>query len=489
MSQGDPFAGLQPEPIWRHFAAITRIARPSGHEEAMAAHVIAWAQQRGLRTRRDATGNLVVDVPATKGREGAATVVLQGHLDMVCERDSSSPYDPEQGKIHVVRDGDWLRAEGTTLGADNGIAVATMMAIPDTPGLTHGPLELLMTLDEERGLTGAQNLDPELLTGRILLNLDSEDDGVLFVGCAGGTDVVLTLDLPQITPPNSRVKLDVAVSGAKGGHSGIDINRQRLNAIKALARVLGEAHSRTRFLLAALDGGNKRNAIPREARATIFVPPAEEALLREAIGAAFGALREQYRGLDDDVALTLTPAPRSNPESAWGHEDSGKLLDLIRALPSGVIAMSQDIPGLVETSNNVGVVTTRGAQVEVANLCRTSNPPALVDLIGQTGGAGRLAGAKVEIVAGYPGWKPNMTSRALQVTKAASQRLLGREPEVTAIHAGLECGIIGERYPTMDMISFGPTLVGVHAPGERIQIGSVANFWRLLGAVLHDLAV
>lgn len=488
MSQPDPFTGLEPAPLWKHFAAITKIARPSGQEEAMAGYVLDWAKARGFASRRDAVGNVVIDLPATPGREKAPVVVLQGHLDMVCERDTDSPNDPEHGRIQVVRDGDWLRAEGTTLGADNGIAIATMLGLPDDPSFTHGPLELLMTLDEERGLTGAKNLDPAMLKGRVLLNLDSEDDGMLFVGCAGGTDVVLTLDMPRITPPNSRVKLEVKVSGGKGGHSGIDIDKNRLNANKAVSRVLGEARGVARFLLASLDGGNKRNAIPREARAVVFVPPMEEQALRASIEQSFESLREQYKGLEDDMALGITPLPRENPEEAWGNEDALRVIDLINALPCGVWAMSQDIRGLVESSNNVGVLTTRGSQLEVANLSRTSNQPALLDLINAIGGAGRLAGATVEIVAGYPGWKPNMNSTALKVTQGAFQRVYGREPEVTAIHAGLECGIIGERYPGMDMISFGPTLVGVHAPGERVQISTVARYWKLLAAVLDDLS-
>ncbi len=488
MKQTDPFQGLEPAPLWKHFSAITKIARPSGQEEAMAGYVLDWAKARGLASRRDSIGNVVIDLPATPGREQAPPVVLQGHLDMVCERDNDSPNDPEHGRIEVLRDGDWLRAEGTTLGADNGIAIATMLGLPDDASIQHGPLELLMTLDEERGLTGAQNLDPNLLKGRVLLNLDSEDDGVLFVGCAGGTDVVLTLEMPRITPPNSRVKLEVKISGGKGGHSGIDIDKNRLNANKALARLLGEARGAARFLLASLDGGNKRNAIPREARAVVFAPPMEEQALRGSIERSFATLREQYAGLENDITLSIKPVDRDNPEDAWGNEDALRVIDLINALPCGVWAMSQDIRGLVESSNNVGVLTTRGTQLEIANLSRTSNQPALQDLINAIGGAGRLAGATVEIVAGYPGWKPNMQSKALAVTQRAFRRVYGRDAEVTAIHAGLECGIIGERYPSMDMISFGPTLVGVHAPGERVQISTVARYWSLLAAVLDDLS-
>jgi dipeptidase D len=488
MSLSGAFAGLEPASLWGHFQAITKIARPSGQEQAMAEFVIAWARARGLQTRRDTIGNLVVDVPATPGREKAPVVVLQGHLDMVCERDADSPNDPEHGRIEVVKDGDWLRAEGTTLGADNGIAIATMMAIPGDPAIQHGPLELLMTLDEERGLSGAQNLDPQLLRGRIMLNLDSEDDGVLFVGCAGGTDVVLTLEFARITPPNSRPKLQLKFSGAKGGHSGIDINKNRVNANKALARLLSEAQGSARFLIASFDGGNKRNAIPREARAVVFVPPAEEPAFRAALEASLALLKEQYRGIDDQLQLVIESIDRDNPEDAFGHADSLRLLDLIAALPCGVWTMSQDIAGLVETSSNVGVVTTRGASVEVANLSRTSNAPALRDVIAAICGAGRNAGAKAEVVAGYPGWKPNLQSKALKTTQQVFEQLYGKRPEVTAIHAGLECGIIGERYPGMDMVSFGPTLVGVHAPGEKIQISTVGRYWKLLAGVLDALS-
>ena len=480
----DPFAGLEPARVWKHFAAMTRLARPSGQEEKVAAHVEAWAAEQGFEVKHDATGNLCVHVPASPGRESAPAVAIQGHLDMVCERDSDSPNDAEVGRLEVVRDGDWIRAVGTTLGADNGIGVAAGMAAAEDPEVLHGPLDLLMTIDEETGMTGAIGLDPSILRARIMLNLDSEEDGVLFAGCAGGCDTKMALGGPREDPGGASA-WRITVAGLKGGHSGLDINCNRLNSIRALARVLGRIAGETSLRVVALSGGSKRNAIPRESEAVIVVDPAAESLVRQAVEGVGADLREQYRGLDDGLSVELTAASAA---PAFSVDLSRRLVDLLQAIPSGVVAMSQDTPGLVETSTNLGVVTTDGDCVNTVSCSRSSNAPALAEVLAGLRAVGRLAGAEVHEHGGYPGWKPNLDSPVLKVTREASARLFGVEPEVTAIHAGLECGLIGERVPGMDMVSFGPEIRGAHAPGERVQISSVQKFWNLLTAVLDDLS-
>jgi dipeptidase D len=484
-----PFAGLEPALLWQHFAAFTRIPRPSGQEQAISDHVTSWAEKAGYEVRRDGSGNLCVVVPASPGREQAPVVVIQGHLDMVCERNSDSPYDAEKDPLHVVREGDWLTAEGTTLGSDNGIGVAAGMAVADDESVPHGPLELLMTLDEETGMTGAMTLDPELVRGRIMLNLDSEEDGVLFVGCAGGTDTRTVFTPEREAPPAGTKPFVVSVSGLKGGHSGLDIAKNHQNAIHALARVLEGAGARAPFRLSSFDGGSKRNAIPREARAVVFLAPDAEAGFREGAEQVRATLVEQFQGVDDGLVVKVEPADGAAPDAAFTAASGERLLALLRALPSGVLAMSQDIEGLVETSTNLGVATSQDdGRVELISCTRSSVAPALRGALDQLQSVARLAGAGATEHGAYPGWKPNMASTALAKTKQAYVRLFGNEPEVTAIHAGLECGLIGERMPGMDMISFGPDIRGAHSPDERVHIPSVARFWQLLGAVLDDLS-
>lgn len=486
MSQREPFEGLEPLALWKNFAEFTKIARPSGHEQGMIDYVKKWAAGCGLAAQTDSVGNVVIRIPATPGREKAPGVVLQGHLDMVCERNADSQFDAEAGRINVVRDGDFLYADGTTLGADNGIGLALGMAIAETPGLVHGPVELLMTVDEETGMTGAQGLDGSMIQGRIMLNLDSEDDTVLFAGCAGGADLKLVFEAPREAVPEGLAACTLSVKGLKGGHSGIDINRNRLNAIRALAILLQDGGRNTTLRVSSIFGGSKRNAIPREAQATVLVPAAEVPRFIEGIETVKAALAFQYQGLDD--GLTVQIEPIGGASDSWNPRESQRLLDLLRALPTGVIAMSQALPGLVETSTNLGVVTTAGDKVEILCLSRSSVSTALADAKETHFALARLAGAKIEYLGGYPGWKPNMDSKALAAVRKSYKRLFGNDPEVTAIHAGLECGLIGERLPGMDMVSFGPLLVGVHAPGEKVSISSTQKIWKLLGAVLEDLS-
>ena len=470
------FAGLAPEPFWRHFAALTQIPRPSHKEEAAAAHVVAWAQARGLATARDAAGNLVVRVPATPGREAAATVILQGHLDMVCERDPDSPYDPRTGPVGVLREGDWLRADGTTLGADDGVAIAAMLAVAED-GAPHGPLELLMTVAEEVGLVGARELDPALIDGTLLLNLDSEEDATLTVGCSGSVDTVVHFGAPRA--PVAEPLWRVTASGGRGGHSGGDIALARANAIKALARALRAAPG---IRIAAFDGGASRNAIPRDATALI----AASGEARAAIEAEAARIADALRSTDPAVRIEVAAAAPS--ATAWSTTDSERILDLIAAIPSGPLAMSTDFPGVVETSSSLSIATTAGDTLAVQSLSRSANDAALPDVTGAIAAAARLAGARYEQGDGYPGWRPDLSSPLLAAARATHERLFGAPPHVTLTHGGLEAAIIAAKRPGIDAISFGPQVEGPHAPGERLSIPSARRFMRLLAALLDAVS-
>jgi dipeptidase D len=474
----DPFADLEPQPFWRHFEALTRIPRATFEEERASAHVVAWAEGRGYATRRDAAGNLVVAVPATPGREGAPTVILQGHLDMVCEREPDSPYDPREGRIRVVRDGEWLRADGTTLGADDGVAIAAMLALAEDPDAEHGPLELLMTVEEEVGLAGAINLDPALLSGSALLNLDSEEDATLTVGCAGGVDATLRLDLPR--EPATGPLLRVTVGGGLGGHSGGDIALGRANAIKALARALRAAPG---VRIVSFDGGASRNAIPRDATALVLAgDPA-----RAAIEAAAAAIEDELHATDPGVRITVDAAVQPATD-AWTEPGSARILDLVEALPTGPLAMSQDFPGVVETSSSVGVAETDRTTFTLRSLTRSADDAAKAGVTESIAAAARLAGAELELAGAYPGWRPDLSSPLLATATRVHEALFNAPPHVTATHGGLETALIGAKRPELDMLSFGPRIEGAHAPGERLHAGSAARFMRLLNALLDELS-
>ena len=419
----DAFAGLEPAGFWAHFAALTRIPRPSHEEEQVAAHVAAWAGAHGFATRRDDAGNLVVAVPATRGREAAGTVILQGHLDMVCEREPGSPYDPREGRIHVVRDGDWLVAEGTTLGADDGVAIAAMLALAEAgDDAPHGPLELLMTVAEEVGLSGAQALDPALVTGDVLLNLDSEEDGTLTIGCAGSEDHVIMLAAPRAPLPPGAEGLRVTVSGGRGGHSGGDIAAGRANAITLLAHALRGAGE---VRIASLDGGASRNAIPRDAVAVVAGDG-----VRAAVAAAEAAARRTYARTDPGVRIDV--GPPEPDDAAWSAAVSARVLDLLALLPAGPLAMSPDFPGLVETSSSVGVARTApDGTLTVRCLSRSSDDDALPVVRGRIEAAARLAGAAHESLGSYPGVAARSGRRAARhrdarVRRAVRRRARGR---------------------------------------------------------------
>lgn len=479
---------LTPERLFRHFSRFTQIPRPSGREEAIVDHVLGWAAEHGFKTRQDETGNVVVSVPATPGHEQAPVVVIQGHLDMVCERNRDSEVDPESEPLRVVIDGEWVTAEGTTLGADNGVGVCAGMAVAEDPEVVHGPLELLMTVDEEVGMSGAMGLDASMLEGRILLNLDSEEDGKLFVGCAGGCDTNLDLDLERESIPAGSEIATLALSGVRGGHSGLDIHRNRVNAIHALAQVVDRALEAGLGTLVRFEGGSKRNAIPREAQATLAIPEDRVSELRELVEAERESLAARFAGIDDGLTLDVEPGERNAESKVWTGEASRRAVSLLRALPSGVLAMSQDIEGLVETSTNLGVVRTEDGRLHTLSCTRSSVAPAMDAALDHIDAVARLAGARSQRRGAYPGWKPDLDSKALAVVRGAARDLTATEPEVCAIHAGLECGLLGEKVSEMDMISFGPEIQGAHSPDERLHVESTQRFWSLLVRVLDDFA-
>lgn len=478
---------LEPKFLWKHFADLCRIPRGSKNETAVVAHVEAEARKRGLEVLRDHVGDLVIRIPASAGREAAPIVVLQGHLDMVCEANSGTSHDFLRDPIRTTVDGEWVRTDGTTLGADNGVGVAAALALMDDAAAVHGPLEVLLTVDEESGMTGARELPPELVRGRLMLNLDSEEDGTLYVGCAGGGNTFLRLLLRREAPLRGFKAFTLQVTGLRGGHSGLNIHENRANAVKLLARVLHDAVERCSLRLGGLAGGNKHNAIPREAFATIFVPTRKEAELRALVAGWLEVFRDEYAGIEPDLALALEEPPKERPKPITVNA-AARVLDLLLALPHGVLGMSQALPGLVETSNNLAVAETGERTLEVVTSSRSSVGPSLQALLGQVAAVGRACGADVRQPGGYPAWKPDMSSRLLQVARETYRRMYGKEPKVTAIHAGLETGILGSRIPGLDMLSFGPQIEGAHSPEERVHVPSVVRFYDFLKGMLQALA-
>ncbi len=485
-ADASPLADAEPAAFWAHFEAITRIARPSGHEDAIIAHVRAWAHGHGRAARQDDAGNLVVDVPATDGRGSAPAVILQGHLDMVCERRPDSPNDPSEGRIELERDGEWLTADGTTLGADDGVAIAAMMALVDDPSLPHGPLELLMTVAEEVGLEGANRLDGAMLHGSVLLNLDSGEDGRLTVGCAGSTDTWIRVRRPRRSTDGAASTLSVTVSGGRGGHSGANIAQGHSNAVKVLGSVLRQAHSDAPFRLASLDGGKSRNAIPRDARAVVSVPAMLTGAFRRSVEDAATMIGDEYARTDAGVTVTVGEA--DGAADAWSVEDTGALLDLVALVPTGPLAMSPDFVGVVETSTSLGEAITERDELTLHSLSRSANDAAMPAVIATLEAAARLAGGRTEVKHNHGGWRPNLDAPVLAAATRVFQREFGAEPIVTGVHIGLEPAVIGAKLPGLDMLSFGPEIQFPHSPDERVSVPSVERFWRLLVGVVDELS-
>ncbi len=478
----DPLATLEPRPLWRHFLELSRIPRGSKNEAAAAAWVAEQGRALGCAVERDAAGNVLLRKRAAPGQEGRPTVALQAHADMVCEKNEGTRHDFEKDPIDVYRDGDVLRARGTTLGADNGIGVAAALAALGDPDLRHGPLEVLVTVDEETGLTGANALRPGWLGATYLLNLDSEEEGELTIGCAGGLDTVATRRVTRAAPAAGHVALRVKVSGLKGGHSGTDIAAGRGNSIRILGQVLAALAREGPVELASVRGGNKRNAIPREASALLLIGPAREPALRAEVARQESAWRAALGAFDPGLAITVEEGSAAPVLSA---ADARAVIGLLLAGPHGVEAMSPDIPGLVQTSTNLGVVDTRDDAVEVNFLTRSALDASKEALAARIAGVAGIAGFEVGQTGGYPGWKPEPGAPLAALVDGVHQELFGRPMLVRAIHAGLECGLIGPKYPGLQMVSFGPTMWDAHTPDERVSIASVQSFWKLLRGVLE----
>lgn len=476
---------LQPQLVWGLFDEITKVPRPSKREEKIGKYLVEFAKKHNLEYQCDAIGNIVIRKPATAGYEALPAVVLQAHTDMVCEKNSDKVFDFDNDAIETVIDGEWVRANGTTLGADDGIGIAAALAVLIDDTLAHPAIEALFTVDEETGLTGAFNLGEGMLTGKYLINLDSEDEGEVFIGCAGGVDTLAYLPLIKESAPEGYLFYEVAVSGLLGGHSGDDIDKGRANSNKVAARIVEQAARLHAARLVSFDGGNLRNAIPREAKAVVAVPVKEslrfvgDALaLGEAIKAEF-ALTEPNM----DIAIAECEAQK---EVLAAQTQRNLILALI-GVPTGVLAMSMAMPGLVETSTNLASVKFEGDKIVITTSQRSSLESAKEYAKLHVESVFVAAGCEVVHSDGYPGWAPNPQSQLLETTKVAYKSLFGIEPKVRAIHAGLECGLFLEKYPHLEMVSFGPTLRGVHSPDERLEIATVDKFWRLLVEVLRNI--
>lgn len=476
---------LEPKALFKQFAEILKIPRCSGSEGKIRDYMVGFAQKRDLSYKTDEVGNVVIRVPATKGLESAPIVVLQGHLDMVCEKHSDYQHDFEKDPIPAVVQGDIIKTKGTTLGADNGIGVATGLGIADDPDAKHGPLELLFTSDEERGLTGAGNLKPDMLEGRLLLNLDSEDEGILFVGCAGGADSVTSFPVELVAPGRETTAMKLTVSGLIGGHSGLNIIDNRANALKVMARLLH--HTRDAWCrLLDFKGGNKPNAIPREAWTTVIIPVAKADGFKKAVADFTTVLRDEFK--DADPGLKVTAFPVGLPALAWDEGLSKRLVNTIMALPHGVLTMSVDLPGIVQTSSNVASIELGDKSIDIVCSSRSSVDSEIKYILNRIAATGALAGAQVEFQGSYPGWRPNMDAKTLKFTREAYKQMTGKDPEVTVIHAGLETGILGDHFPGMDMVSLGPNMRNVHTPEEFVEIGSTQRFYELVKLVLKNIA-
>ncbi len=479
-------AHLEPKSLWKYFDEIRKIPRGSGDEKAAGDYVLKVAKDLGLKGIRDKEGNVVIYKKATPGHEKSPGIVLQGHLDMVNEKHSTSKHNFDKDPITLLLDGEWLHADGTTLGADNGIGLAAALAVLEDDKLKHGPLEAVFTVDEERGLNGARALTSDLLHGRILLNLDSEELGNFSIGCAGGADTHLALPLKRTEAKGDKV-LYLHIHGLRGGHSGIDIHEGRGNAVKILNRLLWQLSREVKLELVSFNGGDKHNAIPREAFAEIVVRKKDLGKTKSWLEKAIEEIRTEFKPVENKIELTIEELKGKVPK-VLEPQSMETLLGLIFALPHGPLAMSRGMKGLVETSNNVAAIKSSAAKAVILCSSRSSNSAALRATRDKLAAIAHMTGVKVEQPEGYPGWMPNLDSPLLKVTMDTYKEVTGKKAVYSAIHAGLECGIIGEKFPGMDMISFGPDLKHPHSPEEKVNVKSVAEFYQHLLKIIETLA-
>lgn len=478
---------LKPEAVWKNFHSLTQIPRPSKKEAKIIEFMKNFGQSLGLETIVDAAGNVIIRKPATPGMENRKGVILQSHLDMVPQKNSDKVHDFEKDPIETIVDGEWVRANGTTLGADNGMGVAAIMAVLESKDLAHGPVEALFTIDEETGMTGAFELQPGLLHGDILLNLDSEDEGELYFGCAGGIDGNFTFTFNKEKPGADTVALRVNVSGLKGGHSGLDIPLGRGNSCKILTRLVWHGVKDHNLKVSYMEAGNMRNAIPREGYAIVTVPKSEKDKYCKCINELAETIKAELSATEPNLAISA--AETQMPEFVMDTDSQNRILRAIYACPNGVIRMSDAMAGLVETSTNTSIISTIDNTVVIRCLLRSSVNSAKSDLAVMMGSVFELAGAEVVFEGEYPGWKPNPESPILKAMQHVYNNRFGKVPEIKAIHAGLECGLLGAVYPNWDMISFGPTIRSPHSPDEKVNIPSVEKFWIYLTETLKNIPV
>mgnify|MGYP000866855657 FL=1 len=476
---------LQPHQLWENFYSLTQIPRPSGKKEAIGQFLENFGKTLGLETLRDEIGNILIRKPATPGMEKRKPVILQAHMDMVPQKNSNVSHNFETDPIHAFVDGDWVRAQETTLGADNGIGLAAALTVLQSDNIAHPALEVLVTVDEETGMYGAFGLKPDFLKGEILLNLDSEDEGELYIGCAGGLDADIRFSFREVPVPEGDVALKISLTGLKGGHSGVDIHLQRANANKLMFRFLKKAVAEYEARLAWVEGGNLRNAIPREAFALITVPADGVDDLIELVKDFETLFVEENQSVEDNIQLQIEQVKL--PSGLIPEEIQDDLINGVTACPDGVFRFIPEVPDVVETSNNLAVVKSDGSSIQLRCLLRSSVESRKEELASMIESVFSLAGAYIDFSGGYPGWKPNLDSPILKVMSEVYEKQFGSKPKIKIIHAGLECGIIGMHYPDMDMISFGPTIRYPHSPDEKVNIASVEKFWNYLLATLQNI--
>jgi dipeptidase D len=476
---------LYPQPLWQWFEQICAIPHPSKHEHALSQHIQQWAKAQGLAVVEDKVGNLIIRKPATAGMENCKIVVLQAHIDMVPQKNADKVHNFETDPIEAYVDGDWVKARGTTLGSDNGIGMSSALAVLGSKDIKHGPLEVLLTIDEEAGMTGAFGLEAGYLDAEILINTDSEQEGEIYMGCAGGVDAQISVPMSWQAPEQSNASFSLTMSGLKGGHSGVNIHLGRGNANKLLARFLFKYSDELALELVSFSGGSLRNAIPREANVQLMLPAENVEALKQAIESFQALVREELAVADPAMLLTL--AAIDAPTKVMDEEAQNTLIDLLHASPNGVIRMSDEVEGVTETSLNIGVISTEDESVEILCLIRSLIDSGREEVTGMLTALSNLSGASIDLSGAYPGWKPDTSSPVMEIVRDTYNDIYKKDPTVMVIHAGLECGLFKEPYPHMDMVSIGPTIRYPHSPDEMVNITTVGQYWELLLAVLERI--
>jgi dipeptidase D len=478
---------LEPKDVWKHFHSLTRIPRPSKKEASVVDFMKNFGENLGLETIVDKVGNVIIRKPATPGMKNRKGVILQGHLDMVPQKNSDTSHDFEKDPIEAYIDGEWVTARGTTLGSDNGMGVAAAMAVLESKELMHGPVEALFTIDEETGMTGANNLEPGLLKGDILINMDSEDEGELYIGCAGGIDTTIHFPYTGETVPEGMEAFKISVTGLKGGHSGLDIHLGKGNACLILNEILLNASRQFGLRLASIDAGSLRNAIPREAFAIVVVPGSTMNEFLQYMTSAEKQIKKRGSEIDPDVSIKAEKTP--TPVKIIDNNTTQNFFEAVSACPNGVLARNQDMPDVVETSSNLAIIRSEHNNIEISVLTRGAVDSEKDKAAQDIASVFSAKGGNTKHHGSYPGWKPNIHSPILETMKKVYRKNYGKTPEVKVIHAGLECGILGAIYPHWDMISFGPTIRFPHSPDEKVHIGTVGKFWDFLVETLKEIPV